>query len=126
MPMYEFRCKQCRLTSIQEHREPPYKCPYCDHEAVVRVFSFNPLSSFQPHYNTAVGKWVNNEREFRDGLKEASAAATARTGVDTNYVPVEWQDRAAFKPTDEGMDNYHRTHHNNPDLLMENDHDFIS
>lgn len=118
MPMYEFKCKQCRLVYTLMSRTDP-KCPRCNAKEAARVFSFNPLTSFQPHYNISVGKWVNSEREFKDALKVASANATLRTGIEHNFVPVDARDREAVGATDEGMDNHYRTHHNNPDLMKE-------
>ena len=125
MPMYEFKCKNCRRTTTLLENTAPRKCAYCDHKSVIRVYSFSPKTSFQPHYNTALGRWVTSEKDFKDGLKSASDAASVRTGLDTNYVPVEWQDKETFRATEDGMDNYHRSHYNNT-LAQETDADYIA
>lgn len=123
--MYEFKCKKCKLVFTLLTREDP-TCPVCDVKEIARVYSFNPLTSFQPHYNVAVGKWVNSDKEFKDALKVASAEQSARTGLDINYVPIDWKDQAAFKPTDDGMDNHYRVHHNIPDIVKAEDSAYLT
>lgn len=123
MPMYEYKCKLCGLISTTTSRDDPV-CAHCQHTDVRRIFSFNPLKSFQPHYNVALGRWVNSRSDFKDGLKIASEESSIRTGIDTNYVPVDWQDQAAFKPTDDGMDEYNRVHQSQP--VMPEDVPYIS
>jgi len=79
-----------------------------------RKYSIHTQSSFQPHYNTSVGRWVNTYNEFRDALKEKSDEASARTGIEANYVPVDMADQSAFGVNDDGMDSFHREHYSNP------------
>lgn len=42
---------------------------------------------FRPHYNYSVGKYVNNDREFRDALKYRGEQNSLATGLDTDYQP---------------------------------------
>lgn len=62
----------------------------------------------QEHWNPTVGRYVANERDFNDGLKRASEAASLTTGMDHNYVPVDLRDREACGATEEGLEHSKR------------------
>lgn len=53
----------------------------------VLTLSIQPVRCFQPHFNYAVGKYVNNDREFRDALKRRGEQNSIATGLDTDYQP---------------------------------------
>jgi hypothetical protein len=53
----------------------------------VLTLSIQPTSGLQPHFNYAVGRYVNNDREFRDALKRRGEQNSRATGLDTNYEP---------------------------------------
>lgn len=42
---------------------------------------------FKPHFNWAVGQYVNNDREYRDALKSCAERNSLSTGLDHNYEP---------------------------------------
>lgn len=44
-------------------------------------------SSFKPHYNHSVGKWVSSDQHFRDELKRAGEHTSQVLGMDTDYQP---------------------------------------
>ncbi len=114
--MYERKCKECNHSFIVLNKDVSEPCPRCSSSITRRVFSFNPITSFQPHYSTALGRYVTTRQDFLDGLAKASEANTIRTGVEHNYVPVEWQDSSAFGATDDGMDSYYSTPHELMDI----------
>lgn len=58
-------CYGCKLSSIQ----------------------FNAQTSFQPHFNWAVGSHVNTRREFEDKMKECSDRASQSLGIDHDFQP---------------------------------------
>jgi len=111
MPIYEHRCRDCGLRFISSSRDPEEECNNCQSRNTHRLFSFNPITSFQPHYSTALGRYVSTRQDFMDGLARASEHATAVTGIEHNYRPIDWQDREAFGATEEGMDSYYRVDH---------------
>lgn len=113
MPLYEFKCRKCGLkSSTLNHDEQPI-CQLCSNP-MGRDYSFFVKTPFQPHYNTAVGQYVRTQAEFESHLSRLSDAQTERTGILHNYQPVEIGDRDAYGATEEGMDDYYRTHHDNP------------
>lgn len=95
MPTYAFRCEGCGASPefyapISEGPPPHPVCPSCETTALVRIYSIAIPKPYEPHWNKSVGKYVQNDREFRDALKVASEEQSRRTGYDTNYVPVPW------------------------------------
>lgn len=79
-----------------------------------RKYSFYAQTPFQPHFNHAVGKYVSSQAQFNNELKVLGDKQTTQTGIPHSYVPVEIGDRDAFGATDEGMENFHRSRHDNP------------
>lgn len=103
MQIYAYLCDACGHRFDSTVRSDRVRCPECGLEAK-RRFSFNPRSGFQDHYNVSVGKYVRNDREFRDALKRGSEEATLRTGLEHHFEPVDAADRKeAFGITDDHM-----------------------
>lgn len=94
MPLYEYRCPSCHTTLETTTRDNPI-CPNCLC-ACTRRFSFNLPSSFQPHYNPSVGRYVRNEADFKAALSKASDDASEYTGVVHKFVPQDLHDTSAF------------------------------
>lgn len=114
MPLiYEYKCRKCGHIMVETQTGLNVNCPLCE-GSMGRKYSVHTTASFQPHYNIALGRWVNTHNEFRDGLQAKSDEMSARTGIDHNYVPIDMADSAAFGATDEGMESFHREHHDNP------------
>lgn len=61
-----------------------------------RKYSFNIQSSFQPHYNPAVGSYVTSRSDFNDRLKVISEEASIKTGIHHDFKPHDAQDHEAF------------------------------
>lgn len=53
----------------------------------VLTLSIQPTPCFQPHYNYSVGRYVNNDREFRDALKYRAEQNSIATGLTHDYEP---------------------------------------
>lgn len=109
MPTFDFSCQHCGAV-IEDVYQPiretssTMRCPECSGLAR-KILAFPSIKKSMPdHFNTSLGKHVNNEREYRDGLKEASERASARAGHEMNFSPVDMRDKAALGVTDEGMD----------------------
>jgi hypothetical protein len=51
-----------------------------------------------------VGRYVSGNRDFSEALKEKSAEASERLGMEHNFQPVDIGDRKALGVTDEGLD----------------------
>lgn len=94
MPIYEFHCDSCGHRTESMTRGDIHHCGNCGCQAR-RRFSFRVASSFQSHYNQAVGAFVTNQTDFEDRLKIASEVETQRTGIYANYEPVDMSDPAA-------------------------------
>ena len=102
MPLYAYLCDSCGPRDLEHPAWRP--------GAVLGLWPVGPpplgfrvASSFQPHFNHAVGAPVNNEREFRDKLKKAAEIETEKTGVYHDYQPVDYADRDAFGITDDHL-----------------------
>lgn len=112
MPLYDFRCTQCGedfelVQSIHETTSTT-RCPACQSLAR-KVMSFPAIRrSMGDHFNAALGRPVANERDYRDGLKEAGEKASARAGREVSFSPVDMRDKAAAGVTDEGLESTRR------------------
>lgn len=116
MPVYAFACPcGSRLERFVSQMSPPSPplCPTCD-TRMSRRFSFSFRRSMPEHFNSSIGSYISNERDFKDGLKAQSEAATLRTGIEHNFVPADISEPAAYGVTDEGLDSTYRAHHGEP------------
>lgn len=91
MPEYSFRCPCGAELSTSRPMTADTQRKY--HDAcgldAQRIYSDFSFRRFQEHFSPAVGKVVSSEKEFRDDLKKASEQATARTGIEHNFVPMD-------------------------------------
>ena len=87
MAEYQYRCNRCQRLFASGQRADAMTCPDCYGHAP-RKFSFNVAVSMKEHWNTAVGQYVSNRREFEDGLKRKSEEASTRLGIDHEFVPL--------------------------------------
>lgn len=106
---YSFRCLECGwedadyhdFIRIGQHGSNP--CSLCGGR-MVRIASFYFHRPMQEHFNHSLGRPVSGERDYKEGLKRASEAASIRTGLDTNYQPVDMTDTKSLGVTEEGLD----------------------
>ncbi len=109
---YSFECQECGNEAIDtefhrigdSHSRP---CPICG--GLLRrsaCFVFN--RGMREHFNPTVGRYVTNQRDFNDGLKQASEHATLMTGTEHNYTPVDLRDMDACGATGEGLEHSKR------------------
>lgn len=101
MPLYAFLCRQCGRAHESPSRTITEPCP-CG-GSYRRDFRFNRASTFVPHFNHSVGKYVHNQAEFNTELRRASDRATAATGAEHNYVPVDAAEVAKTRANDDGL-----------------------
>jgi hypothetical protein len=81
-------------------------CPRCSFDGSKRSFQFNHSPGFAEHFNHSIGQYVNNNREFTDGLKRQSAEATERIGMNVDLQPLspsEMAEASAHGVTEEGL-----------------------
>ncbi len=102
MPVYSFRCSGCLGETERMTRNPPL-CSRCDLE-MRRVWGFSYRPTMVEHWNQSVGKYVSNDRQFRDELKRMGEKESESTGLYHEYVPIDINDRKACGVTDEGLD----------------------
>lgn len=116
MPVYSFRCPTCGLEDelvASIHTGPG--TIYCCDTPMDRIYHPPAVrTSWVPHYNHSVGRYVRTEAEFRSALSQASDDMSARTNIDHSYVPVEAGDREAMGVTDAGMDASRKAHRGEP------------
>lgn len=100
MPIYEWSCQSCGSTIETLSREPrPCICG----DTMRRRFSFSVKLPTPGHFNHSVGRYVSNDAEFRDALKQKSDEHSARFGTTVSYAPIDYADRKALNVTDEGL-----------------------
>lgn len=92
MPIYELRCLECGA-EIESWAPITVgkSSTSCSCGGLARRVYTPPamVNGFQAHFNHSIGRFVNNEREFRDALKQGSEEASARMGgMAVNYEPV--------------------------------------
>jgi predicted nucleic acid-binding Zn ribbon protein len=115
MPVYQFHCKQCDwrldvVCSIDTYTSLGYSnrasekrsCAKCGAQTA-RVFNFSVKTMVPEHFNRSAGEYVTGERQLRDAFKRQSEAATIRTGIEHNFVPIDLADKKALGVTDEGL-----------------------
>lgn len=100
MPLYEYRCPNSHIFDTQL-RADHVKCD-CG-ELAKRIFGFAYKAPMQAHFNPSTNQYVTNESQFKDQLKQASDAATERTGITHNFVPTDPRDMKAAGATEEGL-----------------------
>lgn len=110
MQVYEYRCPDCEHRVISHLRGDRLEadCDYCDPAGPVprvfkRVFSVSLQRPMQEHFNSTVGKPISDMRQFKRELARKGAEYTERTGIETNYQPVDMGDRKALGVTDDGL-----------------------
>jgi hypothetical protein len=113
MNQYQYRCPSCRNIFTVLERADVYPCPTCGRDGS-RKFQFSVKSSFQEHFNHAVGHYVNNQTQFYDSLKVQSDEMSYRMGTDVDYQPISAMDMAegsAHGVTSEGLEETYKAHH---------------
>lgn len=99
--VYEFVCPTCK-TLYEFLSRDQKRCPR-DGTALRRKFSFSAPKLFEPHFNHAVGRYVTSAADFRAALSEASDKATETTGIEHNFVPVDYREVKANLPNEDGL-----------------------
>jgi putative FmdB family regulatory protein len=89
--LYSYRCDGCKRLFNTEHRGDSTTCPDCNGQAV-RKFTFNTSPGLKEHFNIAAGEYVSNQHQLDDAFKRQSEAASARTGIDHEFVRVDVAD----------------------------------
>jgi len=73
-----------------------------DSSVIERVFTAPAVHrEMQATFAPAVGRYVQNQRDFNDALKKASDEASENTGMEHRYVPIDMADRDATGRTEE-------------------------
>lgn len=100
MTIYEWKCKSCSLRFDEFVREGIVECPNCSSTATRRSYNFSvdrtSLKTFPAHWNPNLGKPITSKAQLESSMKEASDAATARTGVEHSFATADLRDRDIF------------------------------
>lgn len=104
VPLYSYRCVQCDAETITTYRgdELVRICRICGNRKHRRVWSVSFQRSMPPHFNQTVGKYITNQRQFRDELKRSSEQYSLRTGIDADFRPID-RDPSSLGVTEEGL-----------------------
>jgi hypothetical protein len=108
--IYEYKCPECdqRYTSTDRCDRLGQTCRLCEHPGPLhRVFSIAVHRPIHVHYNETVGKTVTGKKDFANKLRQKGEEYTARTGIETNYQPIEPGDIKQHV-TEEGLDGTNR------------------
>jgi hypothetical protein len=108
MPNYTYRCPDCfaeRMLYYPFHEsDMPVFCQY-EGAQMDKVLGVNYIhSGIEPHYNSAVGAYVQNMTDLSDKMKIASDDATERLGIPHDFRPVDPRDTEKLGVTEEGLD----------------------
>lgn len=111
MANYQYRCPSCRSVytlegSIHDDMPEMRPCPRCNFNGSKRDFSFNHTPSMPEHFNHSLGRFVSNNRQFEDGLKQQSAEMSERMGMTVDLQPLspsEMAEASSHGVTEEGL-----------------------
>lgn len=111
MPLYQYKCANCdthySIVLPVEDRDLPVRkgicTAHCNTTTLKRVYSFS-THVFQPRFDQSLGQEITSPRAEREAFKVLSAQATERTGYETNYQPVDLNDREALGVTERGVE----------------------
>ena len=117
MPLYEYKCPDQSCASVVQFRDVPdgdqkkladargLLCPECG-TPVRRVFQLTFTPVLHSHYNPTVGNVVSGYKDFKTQLRIAGQQQEERTGIPTDFQPVDPRDlmaRAIEKHGDAGL-----------------------
>jgi len=104
MPLYEYRCKNCRaiLRTTSRRDSGQLSCHACG-RPLTRVWGFRLTPVMHAHHNSTTGTVISDRRQFEAELRRKSDEATERTGAVHNYVPADMSDTKALRVTEEGL-----------------------
>lgn len=108
--IYAYQCRTCRYTvDASERGDSLGPCPGlpgaggCTGE-LTRLFVIRTNAVMQEHYNPTTNTVISSDRQFSEELKRQSEIASARTGMEHRFEPVDPTDKKALGVTDEGID----------------------
>lgn len=107
MALFEYKCPECENRVISHVRGDRLDadCPHCEEPREFRrVFSVSMQRPMQEHFNHTVGQPISDPKQFARALSRKGEEYTERTGIETNYQPIDLQDRSALGVTDAGLD----------------------
>lgn len=111
MTIFGYRCRGCgqRYESEQRGDTLTVDCRCGTGERVSRDYSgiaiHRPLHE---HHNKTLGMPISDHRQFARELRDAGDRYTQRTGIPTDYQPVDLTDPVALGVTGEGLDSTNR------------------
>lgn len=98
--IYEYLCDEApHLPLLTDYPADTIPCP-CGGTAR-RRWSVSFHRSMPEHFNHSVGRYVSNESDFSDALKQKSEEATEKTGIPHNFAPVDLTDTATLGVTED-------------------------
>lgn len=101
MIQYEYYCLECRTAYFSDVRANRLDghCGTCDRETTwQRIWGVSHHKGVGEHWNHSLGKPIQNKRHLKSELSKASDEATARTGVEHRFVPIDLRDPAHKPP----------------------------
>lgn len=109
---YAYKCPGCDqryLSEIRGDRLPIASCHQCGMAPceLKRVFAVSLHKPIMSHYNATLQQEVTSNRDFAEKLKVRGAEYTERTGIETNYQPVD-PAYLASKVDGSGLDDQNR------------------
>lgn len=93
MPLYSYRCDACGFFDSTS-RANAAPCPNCGLSGRRNWAFRRGNQAFKPHFNHAVGQFVESDQQFREALKRGGGEA------ESSYAPVYPGDIAPRGDTD--------------------------
>lgn len=107
MTIYLYRCPECDTEHLDHRRGDrlPLACASCGHPGPLhRRFAISTHRPMQEHWNQSVNAPVSSMRDFAEKLKIRGEEYTARTGIESRFVPIDPADTRALGVTTQGIE----------------------
>jgi len=72
LKLFDFQCEKCQTQEercIYHHEIPLQKCKVCG-TILRRLWTAKPEKAFTPHFNNALGVYLNDRKDERNALAE--------------------------------------------------------
>lgn len=108
--IYEYMCRTCgNIAYRTTPRDTAGRCPMCPTGELRRKFSVFVMPVMQEHFNHTVNRPISDMGQFKRALHEEGERYTEKTGMPTDYQPVDRNEYGTvLGMTEEGLDSTNR------------------
>jgi hypothetical protein len=105
MSIYAYKCRACGTTEDSTHRGDVLRDCECGGR-LTRVFVVSLNKPMMAHFNSTVGKEISDMGTFKNELKKASDDYYQRTGIESDFQPIDRKELVI--PDGKGLDKTNR------------------